>query len=69
MTLTRTYNFYKRTPSGRCYNKTTYGLPRRNWNQHLTDEFAVYRQWRTAPLNLDRPANLLQRDITFDKTV
>lgn len=69
MSLSRTYNFYTRTPSGKCYSRAPYGLPYAQWNNTLSEEFGAYRQWRTSRINLSRPVRLLQRTVTFNKSL
>ncbi len=69
MTLKRQYDFFRRVLSGPCNNKTSYGLAREDWNETLRAEFDTYRRWRTSAFNLDRPKKMLQREITFSKSL
>jgi len=69
MTLKREYNFFHRALSGPCNNKTSFGLACEDWNETLRTEFETYRRWRTSAFNLDRPKKMLQRELTFNKSI
>jgi hypothetical protein len=67
-TLNRNFHYHERSKNAPI-NHDSYGLRHEDWNEQLTAEFVVFREWRTTLFNTDRPRRLCQRPTTFDNSI